>query len=177
MDERPQAPLTALSVCAGQGRDLLGVLATRADAHRIHATLLEYDESNVSAARTAITTAGLRNVTVRHVDAGDLGSYEGAVPADLVLMAGVFGNISDADVRGTIAALPQLCAPGATVIWTRTRREPDLTPRIRRWLQAAAFAERAFHAPPDVMFSVGVHHFTGAPQPLAAQGNLFRFLV
>ncbi len=177
MDERPQAPLTAISVCAGQGHDLLGVLATRADADRIHATLLEYDESNVSAARTATTAAGLRNVTVRQGDAGDLRSYEGAAPADLVLMAGVFGNISDADVRGTIAALPQLCAPDATVIWTRTRREPDLTPRIRRWLQAAAFAEQAFHAPPDVMFSVGVHRFTGVPQPLAEHGRLFRFLV
>ena len=177
MDERPMAPLTAISVCAGQGHDLLGVLTTRADADRIHATLLEYDETNVNAARTATTTAGLRNVTVRQVDAGDLRSYEGAVPADLVLMAGVFGNISDADVRGTIAALPQLCAPDATVIWTRTRREPDLTPRIRRWLQAAAFAEHAFHAPPDVMFSVGVHRFTGVPQPLAEQGRLFRFLV
>jgi hypothetical protein len=177
MDERPQAPLTAISVCAGQGHDLLGVLATRADAHRVHATLLEYDESNVSAAQTAIIKAGLRNVTVRHVDAGDLTAYKGAVPTDLVLMAGVFGNISDADVRRTIAALPQLCAPDATVIWTRTRREPDLTPRIRRWLQTAAFAEQAFHAPPDVMYSVGVHQFNGAPRPLAAHGSLFQFLV
>lgn len=176
MDERPQEPLTAVSVCAGQGHDLLGVLATRADADRIDATLLESDESNVSAALTAITAAGLRNVTVRCVDAGDMRSYEGTVPAGLVLMAGVFGNISDADVRRTIAALPQLCAPGATVIWTRSRREPDLTPRIRHWLQAAAFVELAFHAPPDVMFSVGVHRFTGAPQPLAAHGSLFQFV-
>jgi hypothetical protein len=177
MDERPNVPLTAISVCAGEGRDLLGVLTTRADAHRIRATLLEYYESNVSAAQTAITTAGLRNVTVKHVDAGDLGTYKGAVPADLILMAGVFGNISDADARRTIAALPQLCAPDATVIWTRTRREPDLTLRIRCWLQTAAFVEHAFHAPPDVRFSVGVHHFTGAPQPLAPHGNLFQFVV
>lgn len=177
MDKRPNVPLTAISVCAGQGHDLLGVLATRADAHRVRATLLEYDASNVSAAQTAITKAGLRNVSVKHVDAGDLASYQGAVPAELVLMAGVFGNISDADVRRTIAALPQLCAPDATVIWTRTRREPDLTPRIRCWLQAAGFVEHAFHAPPDVMFSVGVHHFTGAQQPLAAHGKLFQFIV
>ena len=47
----------------------------------------------------------------------------------------------------------------------------------RRGRRGAGIAERAFHAPPDVMFSVGVHHFTGAPQPLAAQGDLFRFLV
>jgi hypothetical protein len=166
-----------VSIRAGQGHDLRGALAGRSDAHRIRATQLEYDERNVGAARAAIAAAGLRRVAVRHADAGDLGSYAGAVPADLVLMAGVFGNIGDTDVHGTIAALPQLCAPDATVIWTRSRREPDLTPRIRRWLEGAAFAELAFHAPPDVMFSVGVHRFTGIPQPLAARGDLFRFLV
>jgi hypothetical protein len=177
MDERPLGSLAALSVCAGQGHDLLGVLATRGDAARVRATLLEHDERNVRAARTAITTAGLQNVIVRQVDAGDLQAYAGAVPADLVLMAGVFGNISDADVRRTIAALSQLCAPDATVIWTRTRREPDLTPRMRRWLQQAGLVEHAFHAPPGVLYSVGVHRFIGVPQPLVASGTLFRFLV
>lgn len=50
------------------------------------------------------------------------------------------------------------CAPGAAVIWPRSRRASDLTPAIRRWLQdrGAAFAEQAFHAPEDVTFSVGV---------------------
>ncbi len=36
--------------------------------------------------------------------------------APLVLMAGVFGNITDDDVHRTIQALPPLCAPQATVI-------------------------------------------------------------
>jgi hypothetical protein len=35
----------------------------------------------------------------------------------LVLVCGVFGNISAKDIEGTIARLPQLCADGATVIW------------------------------------------------------------
>jgi hypothetical protein len=68
-----------------------------------------------------------------------------------------------------------MCAEGATVIWTRTRRAPDLTPRVRRWLTAAGFTEVAFHAPDDVLFAVGVHRFTGVPQPLAASGTLFEF--
>jgi len=99
------------------------------------------------------------------------------VPADLVLLAGVFGNISDADVRRTIGALPQLCAPGGTVLWTRTRRDPDLTPAVRRWLRDEGFSEQAFLAPADVLFCVGVHRFTGVPQPLSAGGKLFQFLT
>jgi hypothetical protein len=29
-------------------------------------------------------------------------------------------SISDEDIAGTVRALPQLCAPGATVIWTHS---------------------------------------------------------
>jgi hypothetical protein len=108
-------------------------------------------------------------------DAGDLASYRQAVPADLVIMAGVLGNIGDADVYTTVHALPQLCAAGATVIWTRTRRAPDRTPAIRTWLTDAGFSELAFAAPDDVLFSVGVHRFTGTPQPLG-QDKIFQFI-
>jgi len=177
LDDRQGEGLTVVSACAGQGHDLLGVLPLRADASRVRATLLEYDERNVAAARAAVDDGALRNVTVVRANAGDRASYVGAVPADLVLMAGVFGNISDADVQRTIAALPELCAAGATVIWTRTRRAPDLTPAVRRWLAAADFVEQAFDAPDDVLFAVGVHRFVGVPRPLDPDGELFRFLA
>jgi len=57
---------------------------------------------------------------------------------------GLSGNVRESDVRRTISALPHLCARDATVIWTRHRRTPDLTPTIRGWLAEAAFAEVAF---------------------------------
>lgn len=176
LDERSDASLTVVSLCAGQGRDLLEVLAGRPDAARVRSRLVEYDPRNLAVARATVRTAGIPNVTVLRADAGDLATYAGMVPADLVLLAGVLGNISDADVQATIRALPQLCAADATLIWTRTREAPDLTPAIRRWLTATGFVERAFHAPDDVLFSVGVHQFHGEPQPLNPSGRLFRFL-
>jgi len=177
LDGRPGEAITVVSVCAGQGHDLLGVLAARVDADRVRATLLEYDAGNVARAQSAVRQAGLRQVEIVQADAGELSTYDGLVPADLVLLAGVFGNISDADVRRTIGALPQLCAPGGTVLWTRTRRDPDLTPAVRRWLRDEGFSEQAFLAPADVLFCVGVHRFTGVPQPLSAGGKLFQFLT
>lgn len=174
LDERPEPALTVVSACAGQGRDLLGVLAGRPDAARVRATLIEYDPRNAAAARAEVDRLGL-SLTVACADAGLTASYADAVPADLVLFAGVFGNIGDTDVRHTIAALPQLCAPGATVIWTRTRRAPDLTPSIRTWFAEVGFVETAFHAPDDVLFSVGVHRLTAPPRPLGPPGRLFRF--
>ncbi|WP_406064007.1 class I SAM-dependent methyltransferase family protein [Micromonospora sp. NBC_00860] len=176
-DERPGKPVSVVSMCAGQGHDVLDVLASRPDATRADVTLIESDPRNVAAARAKAVTENLETVTVMQADAGDLASYRQAVPADLVIMAGVLGNISAADAHATINALPQLCAADATVIWTRTRRAPDRTPRIRTWLTDAGFAERVFHAPDGVLFSVGVHRFAGTPQPLATNGEIFTFIA
>jgi hypothetical protein len=107
LDRTAPNDVRVVSACAGDGRDLLQVLRNRGDSHRVAATLLEYDEGNVERARSA--AAEFPAIAVRHVDAGQAGSYEGALPSDLVLMAGVFGNISDEDVRTTIEALPGMC--------------------------------------------------------------------
>ena len=176
LDSRSEPALTVVSMCAGQGRDLLGVLAARTDAARVHARLLETDDRNAAIARDAAAAANLGTVTVVQADAGDRASYRGAVPADLVLMAGVLGNVTDADVRATVEVLPELCAPGATVIWTRTRAEPDLTPAIRSWFAGTGFVEESFDAPDGMLVSVGVHRFAGAPRPLADGGTFFRFV-
>ena len=48
------------------------------------------------------------------------------VPADIVLVCGVFGNISAADITRTIQAMRGFCVPGGHVVWTRHRRPPDL---------------------------------------------------
>jgi hypothetical protein len=170
-DRRCDPALRVVSACAGQGRDLLGVLRGRPDAGRVTGRLVEFDPRNAAVAREA-APAGIE---VAEGDAGQLGAYAGAVPADLVLFVGVFGNVVDDDIRSTVFALPQLCAPGATVIWTRTREAPDLTPTLRGWFAEAGFVEDAFEAPEGVRFSVGVHRLAAAPQPLG-EGRLFTFV-
>jgi hypothetical protein len=98
------------------------------------------------------------------------------VPADLALACGIFGNVSDTDVRGTVAHLPELCAKGAMVIWTRGRFEPDLTPAIRGWFGDCGFEELTFTGIPDSTAAVGVHRLVGEPQPLAPGTRYFTFL-
>jgi hypothetical protein len=141
------------------------VLERRSDAHRVTATLIEADPRNAARATDHVNRLHLSTVEVRCTDAGVSGAYLGAVPADLVLLCGIFGNITDDDVRRTIAATPQLCNEGAVVVWTRHRREPDLTPRIREWFREHGFAEEHFEAPDHAMYSVGVHRFIGSPSP------------
>ena len=174
LDRTQPRPVVVTSVCAGDARDLLGVLTGRPDAARVTATLVELDADLVATATSA--AAGLRGVSVRCADAGSTDAYDGCAPADLLLLCGVLGNVSDEDAAGTIAALPGFCAPGATVVWTRHRREPDLTPAIRGWFTAAGFRELSFTAPDDRIWSVGVHQLTGSPQPLAEGRRLFSFV-
>jgi hypothetical protein len=169
-------PFTVLSLCAGQGEDLLGMLRHYPDAAHIRARLVELDGRNVAILREKATRAGLAHLEIVHGDAADTTLYKGIVPVDLVLVCGVFGNISDADIWRTIAALPQMTKVGGSVIWTRSRRRPDPTPRIRQALQAAGFTETAFHAPTDVLFTVGSCRFQGEPQPLQA-ARLFTFIT
>ena len=44
-------------------------------------------------------------------DASMTSSYAEAVPADIVLACGIFGNITDDDIENTVEHLPSLCAP------------------------------------------------------------------
>lgn len=173
LPERPPGIFRVLSVCAGRGVDLVPVVQAYPYARHVRGRLVELDPDNAQALEQAVHDARL-DLEVVEGDAGDLAAYEGAVPADLVLLCGVLGNVSDEDAHDIVRCLPQLCAAGATVIWTRSRRTPDLTPRIREWFADAGFSELAFVAPDDALFTVGTARFEGTPQPLG-RGQLFTF--
>lgn len=175
LDATAPRPVRVVSACAGDGRDLLGVLGDRDDADRVTALLVEYDERLAARAQEA-AAAVPAVIEVRRDDAARAAVYDDAVPADLVLLCGIFGNVSDADVRTTVEAAPQLCAPGAVVIWTRHRHEPDLTPTIRGWFAETGFEEVAFVAPEDDHWSVGVHRWVGDPRPLEPGAHWFTFV-
>ncbi len=176
LDENPERELTVASACAGDGRDLLEVLRRRDDAARVRATLMELDPGNAARARTLATRVPGAGVVVREADAGCTDAYAGAVPADLLLLCGIFGNVEDADVRRTIAAIPELCARGGVVVWTRSRRDPDLTPSIRRWFREAGLFELAFDAPGGTLVGVGAHRLDGEPRRLRPGRRLFSFV-
>ncbi|MEO8829695.1 class I SAM-dependent methyltransferase [Lapillicoccus sp.] len=165
LDLTSPRPVTVLSVCAGDARDLLGVLSDRHDAERVTATLVELDPSLAEEARSAAAASGLTGVTVLRADAGDPAIYANVPRADLVLLCGVLGNIDDGDVERTVAAVRTWCADGARVIWTRARREPDLTPTIRTWFDDNGFEDVAYHTIPDSIAAVGVTELVTTDKP------------
>jgi hypothetical protein len=166
LDQAPPGPLRAISICAGQGRDLIEVLARHPRGAEVTARLVEINPDNAAAARELAAAAGLPRVEVVIADAAEPAAYAGLVPADLVLACGVFGNITDEDIRRTIGCLPRLCATGGTVIWTRGRWAPDLVPQICDWFGQVGF-ELVWVSDPGASFGAGAHRFTGAPAELA----------
>jgi hypothetical protein len=172
IDACSSGPIRLVSMCAGQGHDVIGALAGHARAADVRARLVELDAENVAQARAAAPP----NVDIVCGDASDTNMYAGAVPAEVVLANGVFGNISDADIEHTIQRLPSFCALNATVVWTRHRREPDATPAIRGWFSAAGFDEVAFEGPDGFIFGVGVHRLARDPDPFEPDVKLFDFI-
>ncbi len=176
IDRAPPGPVSLVSLCAGQGRDILGVLPDHERRDDVRALLVEHDPRNVAAARTAAAAAGLTQVDVREADASLAANFADALPADVLLLCGIFGNVSDADVERTVKSAAMLCAPSGTVIWTRHRRPPDLTSAIRTWFETNGFTELAFDAL-DVgpLVAVGVHRLLRAGQAELPAGPLFSF--
>jgi hypothetical protein len=181
LDVRP-GPVRILSLCAGDGRDVLGVLAERQDAARVSATLVEVLPELAERARSAGEGVAA-DVEVVAADAGCSQTYTGlaTVPADVVLLVGVLGNISDPDVATTVAAMPRLCAPGATLVWSRGRSldgTDDFVTPVQEAFVGAGFSEvgiRSFDVEDD-RTALGVVRFHGPPVPPGPEERWFTFV-
>ena len=161
-----------VSMCAGQGRDVIDVLASHPRREAVSALLVELHPALVAFARARAAAAGVdRQVRVLEGDAAQSRSYVNYVPADLVLVCGVFGNITASDITRTIRALPRWCKEGAHVIWTRHRNPPDATPAIRADFAEAGFTELAFVAPEGTVMTVGHHRL----DVVASESDTARF--
>jgi hypothetical protein len=170
-------PIRIVSLCAGQGRDVIDVVATHPRGPEVSALLVELDPALVAFARERAAARGLADrIRVVEGDASQCGLYAADVPADIVLVCGVFGNISPADITRTIQAMRGFCAPGGHVVWTRHRRPPDLTPTVRADFAAAGFTEVGYEAPEGVILAVGHHHLDGATAPFDPGQRLFEFV-
>jgi hypothetical protein len=178
LDATP-GPIRVLSVCSGDGRDILGVLAGRPDRDRVSGVLLELHEGVAALARKRIDDLGLAGkLDVRTVDAGLSDSYADAVPADIVLLVGIFGNIQPPEIKALIDTVPQLARPGALVLWSRGRSVPGgggRTSEIAEWVLEAGCTEISITAPADAQFVVGAAEFRGTTEPLRTGRRLFTF--
>lgn len=176
LDEAPPGPLQAVSACAGQGRDLIPVLAEHPRGRDVHARLVELDPDNAASARELAAQAGLSGVEVVTGDAALTDHYREIAPAHLVLLCGIFGNIVPPDIERTVRTAAALCARGGTVVWTRGRTaQAGLVEQIGAWFERDGF-EEVFLTPEHLELAVGAHRRVAEPAPLEAGLTMFDFI-
>jgi hypothetical protein len=176
LDQLPPGPIRLISVCAGQSRDVTGALEGHPRARDVSGRLVELDPRNNDVAQRALAAIGAdERIEVLTGDASTTDAYVGVVPAHIVIICGVFGNISDKDIERTIGLLPGLAADGAYVIWTRGRLDSDVNPAIRGWFAEHGFTEIAHEYIGGTM-GVGLHRLDGPTSPFPGGADLFDFV-
>jgi hypothetical protein len=165
----------AVSICSGQSRDLLPMLISHPRGRDFRVRMIELDPLNASFLHGALGSTDLPDVEVLVGDAGLTDSYPGAVPADLVLISGPFAHLDGDDLRRTIGALDQLCAAGASVVWSSYGAGLAHLDLVLAAFAAAGFTGTAQERDPDSEFVVGAHRFDGTPAELVPGRRLFTF--
>lgn len=170
----PQPVASILSLCAGDGRDIMPLLADRQTSPPL-LTLVELDDELAAAARLRASKAGVAADVITG-DAGVTATFADTLPVDLLMLCGIFGNISDDDIRATIAAAPAMLNSGGAVIWTRGAfKDRDLRGQVRQWFLDAGFDELAFDADGSG-FGVGVNRVTARAAVEPIPQRLFTFV-
>jgi hypothetical protein len=169
----PAGPITVVSMCAGQGRDILGVLRDFPRRDETVVTLIEQDRRNAEFARETARAADLTDVSVVVGDAGDSTSYVGLAPASLVIMVGFLTHLGDGDLDRLIAFLPQLSAVSGMALWCAGSQHVDLPTEIRTLFARAGFVPVAVQCDVDPRWNIGIERFEGRPRRLDTGVRLF----
>ena len=175
LDMAPRGALRAISMCAGQARDLLPILINHPRGQDISAMFVERDELNAAFLLGAIGSTGLVDIDVVQADAGNTDTYLSSGPADLVLLGGVFANIDLIDARSTVDTLTALCRPGAVVVWSCYGPRLTEAAEIPVLFEAADFQRITARHDAEDGFTVAAHRYRGQPTELRPGRQFFRF--
>jgi len=178
-DLQPPGVFQVLSICAGDARDLIGLLATHSRKMDVKAYLVEDNAELAENGQRIIVEAGFEEQLQFVVaDATISSTYLGLAPVDVVLMAGVLGNLRSEEVARLIDSLGSLCKRGGYVVWTRHRRLHDGLNQIaliRKLFSESDFEEILIEDTSDNGFTIGSHRYKGTGQVLRGGIKLFEF--
>jgi hypothetical protein len=177
VDAVPPGPVTVVSLCGGQGRELVGALAPHPRRAEVRGRLVELDPQNAAEAHRGLELGEVA-IEVVNGDASQSDAYAGLPPVDLVVASGVWGHLDEEDQRRTIGFLRQLCVAGAAVVWTGFRRGgPERIARLRATFREEGFDEELFVEldGEEYGFTVATSRFRGEPDAFVPGVQLFTF--
>jgi SAM-dependent methyltransferase len=173
----PPGPITVISVCGGQGRELIGALAEHPRRADVSGRLVELDPDNAAYARRSAAAAHVDGLEIVNGDASVASAYQGLAPADLVVASGIFGHVDDDDQQRMIRSFRSLLRPGGAVVWTFFARARRRTERLRGYFTAGGYEEVSYEVLPgeEYQFSVVLSRLRAEPLPAPDDDRIFTF--
>jgi hypothetical protein len=176
VDQCPPGPVTVVSVCGGQSREVIGALENHQRRGDVRGRIVELDAENAAFARKWADAVQLGKLEVLNGDASIADSYQGLPPADAVVVSGVFGHLSNTDRVGLISFLRQICRNGGCVVWTFFNWDKDETEKLRGYFREQMFNEESLEVlPGKFSFVVARYRYAGAPMPFDPHAKIFTF--
>jgi Putative methyltransferase len=186
LDRSAPGEVRIISVCAGDGRDVLRTLADHKRLADARARLVELDPNLVKDGESACEALELSSrVEFVNGDATDPGSYRAVAPANIVVMCGMLGLVDLPELPNVVRAMQALCAHQGHVVWTRRldwRNGVRQTKVLHAMMAQAGFRYSKlsltsfgalFSPTPRPSFAVGTHRYDGESVALPASGRLF----
>lgn len=104
--------------------------------------------------------------------------------ADIVILGEVFTWMSLTDIEDTIKFLPQICNPGASIIWTKDLSSDfygkppteKVEQYIRKFLKENNFLENFFLSEKEKKLSIGRYTYKGKIQDLIPDKIIFQYV-
>jgi SAM-dependent methyltransferase len=177
LDAAPAGPIKILSICAGDGRDVVGAVDQHPRRNDVAAWLVELSADSVALGKRHAVAAGLEeSLHFINGDATDLSTYKNVPACDVILLCGVWGHVPQTDTAALVQGLAAFCKPGATVLWscgtsggTAKLDEYDALFTKPTWDKV----RQSFAA--DKCNAVVLHRYTGPSLPRLNSGRFFSF--
>ena len=164
-------------MCAGDGRDVIGVLRNHPRQNDVRAWLVELNGESIEAGMDRASKAHLEN-SVRFLsqDATDYATYRQIAPANIILVCGVWGHVPADERPQLVQGLSTLCAPGGMVVWTCGALRGMARPRaIQSLFRGPAWEEVRVSVTLDTTWLVATHRYAGPRAEPPTSGAIFHF--
>jgi hypothetical protein len=177
LDQAPPGAVRIVSLCAGDGRDVIGVLATHPRRDDVRAWLVERDGDSVAAGIERRRAAGLDDqVVFIQGDATDYATYRDLLPCDIVVVCGVLGHVLPEERSTLVERLRAFCKPRGVVIWVRGVKQG-----MARYCEfQSLFESHSFERGRETLTAEGQwgicnHAYVGLPCKAPQSGRIFQF--
>lgn len=180
INDCPPGPIKIISLCAGDGRDILLALQNHPRRKDVSASLVDNHLESIERGRELALKTGLtKQIHFLHADAGLGETYADIGHANVVLLSGFLGHLRHGDALNLISKLPMVVKTNGSVIWNRhvvLHDGAEQVARIRGAFRSHHFDEEHFAATAEDGFAMGRVCFKGESAPLDAAQKLFEFV-